>query len=208
MKLCKICFHPIDEGLTLREYLFEDDVICGNCRHRLIKNDRIYSYKNLRIQAFYIYNDFLESLLFQYKEGRDIALKDIFLWKNKDKMNELFRQTTCVIMPSSIEKIQERGFHHLKEMLSICDIQIQECFIKNKNIKQSSQRAKNREKIHEIIELQTPPNKPYYLFDDVITSGNTLLSASEKIASENEIIQVIALSVHPHFVELCDKEKL
>lgn len=208
MKLCKICFKSIDEGCTLKEYFFEDDIICGNCRHQFIKNHKIYRYKNLRIHAFYIYNDFLESLLFQYKEGRDIALQNIFLWKYKEKMNDIFRHHLCVIMPSSEEKIKERGFHHLKEMLSICNIEIQECFIKNKNHKQSLQRSKNREKINEVIELVEYPKKEYYFFDDVVTTGNTLLTAYEKLGLKDEVVDVYALSIHPHFVELCEKEEL
>lgn len=208
MQLCKICFNHLDEGCTLKEYLFEDDVICGNCRHKFIKNERIYNYKNLRIHAFYIYDDYLENLLFQYKEGRDIALQNIFLWKNKEKLNDIFRHHTCVIMPSHEDKIKERGFHHIKEMLSITNIKIEDCFMKTKNYKQSLQRSKNREKIIDVIQLKYKPKYNYYFFDDVITTGNTLLTAYEKLGLKDEIIDVYALSVHPHFVELCDKEKL
>ena len=204
MNLCKICFQDVDNGVTLKEYLFEDDVICGCCRYQMIPNNKIYKYKNMRVHAFYVYNDFLERLLFQYKEGRDIALFDLFLWKNKEEMNDIFRHHDCVIMPSSEEKIRERGFHHLKKMLSICDIKIHDCFIKNKNHKQSLQRSKNREIIHEILELKEVPQNNYYLFDDVVTTGNTLLTAIEKLGIKDEIVDVYALSVHPHFVELCD----
>ena len=80
--------------------------------------------------------------------------------------------------------------------------------IKTKNHKQSLQRAKNREKIIDIIQLKTKPKNNYYFFDDVITTGNTLLSAYEKLGLKDEIIDVYALSIHPHFVELCDKEML
>lgn len=208
MNLCRICFKHLDEGISLKEYLFEDDLICGHCRHRFIKNDRVYEYKHLRIHAFYIYDDFLESLLFQYKEGRDIALQHIFLWKVKEKMNDIFRHHTCVIMPSNEVKIKERGFHHIKRMLSCTNIQIEDCFIKTKYHKQSLQRAKNREKVKDIIQLKNYPKKDYYLFDDVVTTGNTLLAASQLLRKKDEIIDVYALSVHPHFVELCDKQKL
>lgn len=208
MNLCRICFRHLDEGLSLKEYLFEDDLICGNCRHRFIKNNQIFEYKNLRVHAFYIYDDFLENLLFQYKEGRDIALQHIFLYKVKEEMNDIFRHHTCVIMPSNIEKIKERGFHHIKRMLSCCDIQIEDCFIKTKVHKQSLQRAKNRENVKNIIELKQLPSKPYYLFDDVVTTGNTLMACANLLRDNDEMIDVYALSVHPHFVELCEKEKL
>lgn len=208
MSLCRICFHHLDEGLSLKEYLFEDDLICGNCRHCFIENKQVYEYRNLRVHAFYMYDDFLESLLFQYKEARDIALQHIFLWKVKEKMNDIFRHHTCIIMPSNEDKIKERGFHHLKEMLSCTSVQIEDCFVKTKYHKQSLQRAKNREKVKDIIRLDHYPQNNYYLFDDVVTTGNTLLAAAELLRKNDEIIEVYALSVHPHFVELCEKEKL
>lgn len=208
MNLCKICFHHLDEGLTLQEYFLENDCICGNCRHKFIKNETIYEYQNLRIHAFYLYNDVMESLLFQYKEGRDIALKDIFLWKYKKKMNDIFRHHECIIVPSHEEKIKTRGFHHLKKMLECCDIEGKDYFIKTINYKQSSQRSKNREKVKDIIQIKQFPKKQYYLFDDVVTSGNTLLAAASLLSKNNEKVEVYALSVHPHFVELCEKQKL
>lgn len=198
----------MDEGLTLKEYLFESDLICGNCRRKFIKNNKIFEYKSLRIHAFYLYNEYLENLLFQYKEGRDIALKDIFLWKYKKKLNDIFRQRECIIMPSSEEKVKNRGFHPLKEMLACSNVEIKECFIKNKNYKQSLQRAQDREKVKDVIQIVEFPQKEYYLFDDVVTSGNTLLSAIDLLGRSEEINDVYVLSVHPHFVELCEKEKL
>lgn len=192
----------------MKEYLFESDLICGNCRRKFIKNNKIFEYKSLRIHAFYLYNEYLENLLFQYKEGRDIALKDIFLWKYKKKLNDIFRQRECIIMPSSEEKVKDRGFHPLKEMLACSNVEIKECFIKNKNYKQSLQRAQDREKVKDVIQIVEFPQKEYYLFDDVVTSGNTLLSAIDLLGRSEEINDVYVLSVHPHFVELCEKEKL
>lgn len=207
MKVCPICFHELEDGITFLEYFFSNDVICGNCRQQFIENKRVYEYKNIRVHAFYLYDDFMENLLFQYKEARDIALKDIFLWKKKEKVNDIFRHAKCVIMPSSIEKVQERGFHHLEKMLECCDIQLDFCLKKTKNYKQSKQRSINRMKISSILEKEYIPSGKFYLFDDVVTTGNTLMRAAS-LLSNDEIVDAYVLSVHPHFVELCDKEML
>ena len=63
MNRCLICMNALDEGVTLKEYLFEEDIICGHCRHRFIKNDRIYTYKNLKVHAFYQYDDFIVAFI-------------------------------------------------------------------------------------------------------------------------------------------------
>ena len=208
MNHCLICMNALDEGVTLKEYLFEEDIICGNCRHRFIKNDGIYTYGYLRVHAFYRYDDFLESLLYQFKEGCDVALENVFLWKYRKKMVDIFRHRQCVIMPSSEDKLKSRGFHHLKKMLACCEVEVCDCFIKTKNYKQSLQRAQNREKIHSVIQRTSFPEKDFYLFDDVVTSGHTLLAAAALLRKKDEIMEAYALSVHPRFVEMCDKQQL
>lgn len=208
MEHCLICFHPLDEGVTFHDYLFGNDLICGFCRRKFHENMKIYTYKHLRIHAFYVYDDFLESLLYQFKEGRDIALAKIFLWKKKEEMNDIFRHHQCICMPSSAEKIQYRGFHHLKEMLSCTHVECVDCLEKTKNYKQSLQRAQNRKKVHEVIKLVQMPTQKFYLFDDVVTTANTLLAASELLVQNKEMVDAYVLSVHPHFVEICDKQQL
>lgn len=208
MQHCLICFRPLDEGLTLHEYLFGNDVICGNCRQHFHENTKIYTYQYIRVHAFYEYDDFLESLLYQFKEGKDIALAKAFLWKKKEEMNDIFRHHQCICMPSSHEKIQSRGFHHLHEMLSCTCVTDANCLEKTKNYKQSLQRAQNRRKVHEVIKLVQIPTQKFFLFDDVVTSGNTLLAAAALLRRNEEIIDAYAFSVHPHFVEICDKQQL
>lgn len=208
MKLCPICFKPLEEGLSLKEFLFEEDIICGNCRHKFIENRRVYQFHNLKIHAFYLYDDFLESLLFQFKEGRDIALEDVFFWKKRKEMNDIFRHRKCIVMPSSEEKIQLRGFFHIQKMLACTNVSLTNCFFKNKNYKQSSQQTKNRDKIHEVMQLIQKPEGEFYLFDDVVTTGNTLLAAAHLLGIQGEEAEAYVYSVHPHFVELCDKEQL
>lgn len=207
MKICPICFRDVDEGVSFHEYLFEEDIICGKCRHQFVENKKIYHFENLEIHAFYLYDDFLESLLFQYKEAKDIALKDVFLWKKKEEMKDIFRHHECVIMPSFIKKVEERTFHHLDCMLSCCEVSISHCLKKTKNFKQSSQRGKQRQSIENVIEIEEKPPSEFYLFDDVVTTGNTLKAAAQ-LLNKDKLTKAYVFSVHPHFVELCEKERL
>lgn len=208
MKHCKICFQSVDEGVSLYDYYFKEDIICGYCRRKMKIADKIYKYQNLHIHALYHYDEFMENFLFQYKEGRDIALKDIFLYPYKQKLIDKYRQYEWVLMPSSEEKIRQRTFHHLECMIEDLDIKIGHHFCKNQNFKQSSQKLQTRTKIKEMIQMTTKPQRPYILFDDVITTGNTLLTAANLCAEKDEIIHCLAVCIHPMFVEKCDAFQL
>lgn len=208
MKHCKICFKPLDEGVSLYDYFFKDDVICGYCRRKMQPVNQVYVYQNLHIEALYLYDEFMESLLFQYKEGRDIALKDIFLYPYKQKLADKYRHYEWILMPSSEEKIRQRTFHHLECMLEEIAIHPVHHFIKTQNYKQSRQKAQSRSKIQEMIQLVSYPKKPFLLFDDVCTSGNTLLSAAKLCAEEDEIVHCLVICIHPMFVEMCDALQL
>lgn len=204
MEVCPICFCELDQGLTFCEYFFSDDVICGKCRHQMIENKYVYHYENLEIHAFYIYDEFMENLLFQFKESRDIALKDIFLWKKKEKINDIFRHHKMVIMPSNEDKTEKRGFHALREMLSCCQVEIVDCLYKDQNYKQSRQKAKSRCKIQEVMKLKKQIEESFYLFDDVLTTGNTLKTAADLLGKGEKVIAYV-LAIHPCFVEMCEK---
>ena len=68
-------------------YLSKESLLCGKCRNQLKPLFQYYQIQEMKVFAFYEYNRFFEGMLFQYKEGRDTALKDVFFfdrvkWKN------------------------------------------------------------------------------------------------------------------------------
>lgn len=211
MKLCKICFQPIDTGVTLKQYFIGDDCICGNCRSQFIENHRTYELEHCIIHAFYIYNEFLENLLFQYKEGRDVALADVFLFRKRRKLHDMIRHRLVVLMPSNEHKIKERGFDHLEGMLGDGFQEICHVLEKSESYKQSEQDFKNKKRIFDVMRIKKRvelPNKDFVLFDDVVTSGSTIQSAARLLAKKGERLHAYVLCVHPRFVELCDENRL
>ena len=114
-------------------------------------------------------------------------------------------------MPSSNDKIVERGFLPLKEMLTGINLQMVEPFVKTKAYKQSLQTFENRKNIKDTMILKTGmtlPSTPLLLIDDVCTSGSTLLWAYELLQKHTYKIEALVLSVHPLFVESCDEKHL
>ena len=70
------------------------------------------------VKSSWEYNDAFRSTLIQYKECYDEALKDVFLYPTRKKIRNYLRGYTLILMPSTKEKLEERGFSHLKFMFS------------------------------------------------------------------------------------------
>lgn len=208
---CPICYELADEHQPFLRWLCGNDMICGSCRSKFEVCNQSFLFHGLNVHGFYMYNDFVENLIYQYKEGRDIALAKVFLAAVHKEFIDKCRHHVLVPMPSSEHKVKERGFSHLHEMLQGMDIEICDCLIKCEDYKQSLHRGKARKQIKEVLKLKSGveiPTCELILFDDVCTSGSTLLAAYDLLHQFNEHISAEVLCVHPHFVETCDENKL
>lgn len=205
MNTCLICMKDSDEGKKIAEYFSKETCICGNCLHKCEVFDSEFDFQGLHVKTLYLYNDFLESLLFQFKEGKDIALKHVFHELICQKVFDKFKGYTMVYMPSNEKKNNERTFFALEEMYEHITLPKSIHFAKTKEIKQSLQSYENRNKIGNCIKQIAPlPNTPILLVDDVFTSGSTLISAYQLIKEHTYKIEAFVLCIHPRFVESCE----
>lgn len=207
MSRCLICFNDVHCGLSLMQYFRREDIICGDCASKFEKLNRWYIKDELHIKALYLYNDFMESLLFQFKEGRDVALKEVFFKAYEKEIFDKFQDYTIVYMPSSLSKCEERGFFPLELMLENVKLKKCDLLIKCKDVKQSMQTYEKRANIKKVIKLNDKvsiPRSKLLLVDDVCTSGNTLKCAFNLLKEHKYEIKALVLSIHPRFVESCD----
>lgn len=185
-------------------------MLCGNCLTALEVANKVVRCNGYRMYILYVYNTFIESMLFQYKEGRDIALAPVFFHMIVYQLQIRFRNYVIVLMPSSKEKTLERGFHSLYEMVCYCKLPIIDPFYKIENRKQSLQSFENRKKISQVIKLKPDyilPNKKLLLLDDVCTSGSTIAHAYHLLKHHKCKIDAFVLSAHPRFILDCEKKK-
>lgn len=208
---CRLCMEEITNNQTLFEFLNQDALLCDSCRRELEVLNKTVKLNGMPLHIAYTYNDFLENMIFQYKEGLDTALRDVFFHDIIKKINDKFRHFTIVFMPSSEAKTAERGFLPMKEMLHACRMETIEPFYKTQNHKQSLQSFENRKYISQVIKLKPDivlPKTKLLLVDDVVTSGNTLLCAYDLLQKHTYKIEALALCANPRFVESCDKKDL
>lgn len=205
---CLYCFQDIQKELSFFDWIRQDTLLCGTCKRKLHKLMVYKQFETFSIYILYLYNDYFESMIYQLKENKDIALKDVFLYDLRQDIFDKFRHHTVIVMPSSQEKIKERGFHHLVEMFTIVGLPILDPFEKLYNWKQSLQSFENRRYIEKVIRLKKNimlPNTPLLLVDDVCTSGSTLKCAYNLLQQHKYSVEALTVSAHPLFVEFCDK---
>ena len=207
MKECLICFNDLYEGVPLNEYFTYNDVICGKCRAKMVPIGKWREIEGMHIFVLYEYNDFMESLLFQFKEGRDIALKDLFFYRWNKTINDKFKNWTIAFMPSSEKRFAERRFFPLKEMMRDVKLVKLTPFEKTKDYKQSQKHYEQRKGIHKVIQRKKEisiQGTKLLLVDDVVTSGQTLLSAYHLVEKEVKEVCALVLCDNHRDVEICD----
>ncbi len=204
MKHCVICFDDVYEKTSFIDYFQKEDSICGKCAAHFVVCHHKLKVSGVTLDACYVYNDFLESLFFQLKEGRDVALKAVFLRHMKKRIEKQYKDYTLVYMPSSKQKNQERGFFALALLYEEINLPKVELFEKTRDVKQSKQSLSKRKLISNSIRLLQGVEivqSKLLLVDDVCTSGSTLKSALSLLKSHPYQVVALVIGVHPHFIE-------
>ena len=174
---CLICFKNLNDAVSLFSLFSFNKILCDNCQKQFKKIDKIELINEIETIFLYEYDEFMKSIIFQYKGCYDIALKDVFLFNYLNKLKRKYKGYTVIFPPSNKDENDKRGFVHIKEMVRCLNLPIEDLFFKNTPYKQSSFKFKDRYKVEKVITLKektTITNKKYLIVDDIYTSGSTL----------------------------------
>ncbi len=203
---CLLCSRKLLDTQTLAQYILKDE-LCSECRSFLKARRRTIRIQQLKITSFYLYDEKFSDCLIQYKECMDEALKDMFLFEVKDWIHHHYRNCVFLCAPSSAQALERRGFQHVMQMFSACQVEMVDCFRKKKDVSQKKSTLSQRSEISDVFEVDVnriPKRKRLVLIDDVATTGNTLL-ALQKLVGKRRCKEALCVSIHPKLLTKYDK---
>ena len=184
---------------NIRSILLEKDKLCPKCRSELKINKRKIKINDLEVRTYFEYDSLFKSILLQYKECYDEALAEIFLYDLKNYLRIRYYDYHIMYVPSSIEKLNQRGFNHLELIFKSLNLPEAKGL---KMIKQLSQHNKNIKERNKMIENYIYEGKRYkkvLLVDDVLTTGSSIYGSYKAIENKFDYINCLVLGIVKKF---------
>lgn len=201
---CLICHGNLNDDTSLYSCFYHPQ-ICQQCLQKFKVIETELTLYSCSLLVLYEYNEYFRKLLYQYKALDDYALKDVFLCCFPE-FKRKYRDYIVVVIPSSKQDNIRRGFCPNEELAKTFSSHIFTGIYKISNYKQT--RQKNRSLVKNILKINNGNQlygKKVLIFDDVMTSSNTVQAAISLVAScHPQQIEILVLSC-PHIQLFLDK---
>lgn len=193
---CLYCDEDYMHNSSLYHYLFSGDMLCERCRHKLIFKPQKIMINDMSVLGFYVYDDSFRSLIIQYKECHDEALKDVFLYDLKDYINLRYHGYTLIHVPSSVSNLKRRSFDHMGLMLEGLHLKHLDMVEKIEDISQNALNRTQRLKMTDNFKLREGYEIPdkVLLIDDILTTGSSLYGVYKLFRNHVTKIKVMSLA--------------
>lgn len=185
--LCGTNFQPAPTWRRL--FLHEkESSTCNRCFSKFIKSDveiHFHDFKDTRydgavdaVVALYMYNEAMKSYLHQYKFLQDLALAQVFSTNLHDAFEG--KESIVVPIPMHPEKLFQRTFAQVDELLTSAGIPFQHLLTKTAKNEQGKKSRKERLEATPLFEVTSIIEaRDYILFDDIYTTGATIHHAAK-----------------------------
>jgi len=197
---CLLCGAPLNEQVTWKWLLGNEypKTICLECENEFQSVvDRINQSEvdSIEVRSLYQYNDKMKDYLHRYKFMHDVVLAKVF--RNQIRQNLYKRRKTIVPIPIHPDKLKDRTFAHIDELLKAADIQFHHYLEKITIESQAEKSREERINTSQLFELKpnvNVNNKEILLVDDIVTTGTTIGHA-QKILMQNGAKSVKAFTL-------------
>ena len=191
---CLYCDEKIKKE-TLYSLFIEQDKLCNKCRKKLNKKIRHTKLDKYDATYFYDYDEMFKSLLLQFKECHDEALKDVFLYDLKDYINLRYFNYQILFVPSSMNKINERGFNHLELIFENIRLKRVTGLKMKDDLIQEGKDKIDRMKMLENYYYEGEKLDRVLVVDDVMTTGASLLGICKALDKKVSLVKLLILSI-------------
>ncbi|MDI2589763.1 ComF family protein [Psychrobacillus sp. NEAU-3TGS] len=187
---CLICGTTFQPSPTWRKlFLYEkESSTCDRCFSNFKKSDATIDFSDFQgtcyegavdtVTALYSYNEAMKSYLHQYKFLQDVALAQVFA----KTLHQAFEGNEGIVVPIPMhpEKLIQRTFAQVDELLNSADIPFQHLLSKTATSEQGKKTRKERLEASPLFEVMNRVEAQHYiLFDDIYTTGATLHHAAK-----------------------------
>lgn len=160
----------------------KDQEYCPDC----LKWQKWYPELKIEHTAFFEYEESFKNWLHRYKFQGDIRLSQIFI----SEIQQVFRQNrdACIVpLPISLTSKEERGFNQCEEILRAAKVPFVH-LLENIHTGEKQSEKDRQERLHTRQPFQIQPirlslDQKIILFDDVYTTGRTIVHAKQLLAS-------------------------
>lgn len=179
---------------SLYSLFIEKDKLCSACREKIKQNHQIFIRDGIKIETFYHYDSLFKDLLLQYKECYDEALKDVFLYGIKERIILKYHGYKIIYVPSSKEKLNQRGFNHLKLIFDELHFEEVSGLRMMEELSQVNKDKKQREKMLNNYLYEGNKLDKVLIVDDVYTTGSSIIGVSRALKPYANNIRALTLA--------------
>ena len=150
--------------------------------------------EDMKVEYLYDYDSLFKTLLLQYKECYDEALKGVFLYKIDVFLRLKYLGYRIIYVPSTKDKADKRGFDHLREVFSPLGFKEIEGLRMKEELIQEGKDYKEREKMIGNYIYDGPYIDKVLIVDDVCTSGSSLKAVKRALYGHYGKIRALVLA--------------
>lgn len=176
---CLLCYGSIDDAMDWKKLFVNrfPNTICFQCEEKFefYNND-----DDSEVFSLYQYNEAMQDYLHRYKFMHDVLLAKVF--RKQIFENLRHRKEEIVPIPMHPEKLKERTFSHVDELLKQANISYVHYLEKTTMETQGGKTREERLKTPQIFQLKENvlvKNQGILLVDDIYTTGTTIRHAKE-----------------------------